>query len=131
MHSPKCSHLSLAVTVLSNRGSFILSIQTRRLSLKANRWPAWGPRGTQEQHRKHNTGTQIPPPVTPPRVSSITEAACNCGQIITIKENRIKFLFPNASQEGQSTLHFYAAKLFSNYFVSLAVKKMQKEMHSC
>lgn len=41
---------------------------------------------------------------------------------------KVKFLFPNALQEGQSTLHFYATELLSNYFVFFAVKKMQKEI---
>lgn len=41
---------------------------------------------------------------------------------------KVKFLFPNALQEGQSTLHFYASELLSNYVVFFAVKKTQKEM---
>lgn len=114
MHSHTWSHLSLAVAILSNRRSFILSIQMRRLSLKANRWPAWGHRGTRWQHKDHSTGAQIP--------SAWLLFLCPQSQrpvVIVGKssqlENTIKFLFPNASQEGQSTVHFYAAKFFFNY----------------
>lgn len=52
----------------------------------------------------------------------------HCVLIITIRENNIKILFTDASQEEQSTLQFYAAKLSSNSFVFFAVKKMQKEI---
>lgn len=58
-------------------------------------------------------------PTTPPLVPIITEATCNHVLLITMRE-KVKFLFPNALQEGQSTLF--------NYFVFFAVKKMQKEM---
>lgn len=68
--------------------------------------------------------------MTPPFVSIITVAICDCVLVITIRENNIKILFTNASQEEQSTLQFYAAKLSSNSFVFFAVKKMQKEILS-
>lgn len=85
-----------------------------------------GHKGTQGPCRDTR---QVPhtQPTSPPLVPIITEATCNRVLLITVRE-KVTFLFPNALQEGQSTLHVYATELLSHYFVFFAVKKMQKEI---
>lgn len=39
-------------------------------------------------------------PLTPPLVSPVTKAICNCGQILRIRENRIKFLVSKCITRG-------------------------------